>query len=133
MDSQSFNPFGKEIPVEIILLIKNRGLTKHKFHSIKLRVRGIKENERLTEWHGNEPRLYFPDKIIDTEVIFKRKYNYVFVESGVEQTLNYVKLPSTKKLITVRAEFEYDEYKTHSIEKLFELNQNNSKILKPKI
>ena len=102
--------------------MKNRGLTKHKFTSIKLRIRGIKEDEELELWKANEPRLLFPHKLIDTEVIYKKKYNYVFVEPGVEQILNFnIKLPASQRLISARAEFQYDESKNHSIEKIFKL------------
>ncbi|NET32107.1 MAG: hypothetical protein F6K19_08895 [Cyanothece sp. SIO1E1] len=122
IECQSFKARQKEIPIEFRIILKNKGLTKHKFNSIKLRVRGIKKNEGLELWKGNEPRLLFPHKLIDNEVIFKKKFSYVFVEPGVEQILNYnVMLPVEQELILARAEFEYDENKSHSIEKMFEL------------
>ena len=128
IECQSFDAHKNEVPVEFRIILKNRGLTKHKFYRIQLRVRGIEEGESLQLWTDNEPRLLFPHKLIDTEVIFKRKYNYVFVEPGIEQTLNYnVKLPVSQKLISVRAEFQYDESKNHSIEQIFELKTTHNK------
>jgi hypothetical protein len=122
IECNSFSEQHGEIPVEFLLKVTNKGLVKHKFYSIKLRVRGIIENNELEFWKENEPRLYFPDKFFDTQFIHKSKYNFVFVEPGVEQTLTYVtKIDSKYKLITVRAEFEYDKTKTHSIEKVFEI------------
>ncbi|KJD34993.1 hypothetical protein PW52_12925 [Tamlana sedimentorum] len=129
-----FNPFehiDKERPVEFRIIINNKGLTKHQFYKINLRVRGIGAGENLELWKGNEPRLLFPHKLIDTEVIYKQKYNYVFVEPGVEQILNYnTKLPSSLRLIQVRAEFEYDRSKNHSVERIFELRTTHNTVYK---
>jgi len=125
---QTFQSINNEIPIEFILKLNNKGLIEHKFHSINLRVRGIKENENLSLWKGSEPRLYFPEKLVDAQVIHTKKYSHVFVEPGVDQTINYVvKIPSSYKLISARAEFKYDESKNHSIEKIFDVKLHTTK------
>jgi len=129
IECQSFKVHKEERPVEFRIILKNKGLTKHKFDSIRLRIRGIENDRALELWKDNEPRLLFPHKLIDAEVIYKQKYNYVFVEPGVEQVLNYtVKLPASQGLILARAEFQYDERKNHSIEKVFEFKTANTKV-----
>src|SRR5580704_17775141 len=67
------------------------------FFSIRLRVRGIRCNYPLTYWKGYEPRVDFPDKLLSNdkfiEVIPKdMKWNYIFVEPGVEQEIKYLTL-----------------------------------------
>lgn len=74
---------------EFILTAHNRGLVEQKFTHIVLRVRGIERNP-LAHWHGNEPRLTFPVRVIDDAQIIPATYNFIFVEPGVRQTITYV-------------------------------------------
>jgi len=119
----NFEPVNGERPLEVVLIINNKGSVRRRFYSITLRIRGIRKGIPLQFWQGREPRLLFPEKLMEIQVIHKEKYGHVFVEPGVEQLLNYVtKIPADIKMISARAEFEYDNKKDHSIEKVFDLN-----------
>ena len=61
----------------------NKGLTKHEFTSIILRLRGIKQDAPLAYWTRRyKHRLEFPEKIIGDEVKPKN-WKYIFIEPGV--------------------------------------------------
>jgi len=65
-----------------------------KLLDLVLRIRGIRSDEQVS-FFADEPRIKFPNLIIDSRVIPKR-YNYYFVESGVKQVITYItKIPSS--------------------------------------
>ena len=126
VDCSFFAPLQNEIPVEFSLSLINKGLTIHRFRQIELRVRGIRKTDRLSYWEKNEPRLYFPEKLIDTEVVYNKKYSHIFVEPGVDQKVVFIsKIPADIALISVVATFKYDNNKSHGIEKVFQPGENN--------
>lgn len=123
VDANFLGPQNNYFLTEILISAHNVGLRIRKFPSIKLLVRGIKHDAKIEEWKENEPRLFFPDKIIDNaEVIFKKNYGHVFVEPGVKQKLTYLtRIPADYRFISIRVEFEYNENRTHSAERILEL------------
>lgn len=107
--------------LNIILVANNRGHVRHQFPRIQLRVRGIKQDEPLRFWAGQEPRAEFPHKLVDAEVV-PPGYSYIFVEPGVAQSINYVTLiPTGYSLLLIKAEFWYDTNTSHSAESVFAL------------
>jgi hypothetical protein len=88
IDCQFFGPKENHYLANFILFAYNRGLVVHRFPKIELRVRGIKKEESFQYWKGNEPRVKFPHKIFETDVI-PPKWNFIFVEPGVSQQINY--------------------------------------------
>jgi hypothetical protein len=58
---------------EFLLIARNKGLVIQKFKSINLRIRAIEEGQSLNYWQGNKPRIEFPIKLIDAEVIHTKK------------------------------------------------------------
>lgn len=123
VDANFLGPQNNYFLTEILISAHNVGLRIRKFPSIKLLVRGIRHDATIEKWKGNEPRLFFPDKIIDNaEVVFKKNYSHVFVEPGVKQKLTYLtRIPTEYRFISIRVEFEYDEGRTHSAERMLEL------------
>src|SRR5260370_181625 len=82
----------------------------HYAKNIHVRDRGIKTNQTRSAWQKYPQRLYFPESLINEEVIPKKSINFFFIEPGVEQLITYVtRLPSSIKYILVHALFEYDE------------------------
>jgi hypothetical protein len=128
IDARFFTPRDEHRLTEFTLITRNKGLVVHRFHSIKLRVRGISDKTPLSFWKGNEPRACFPEKLVDdAEVIFKPKYDHIFVEPGVEQSISFTTLiPASIAFIAARAEFQYDEeqYWPHSTERVFSVSQS---------
>lgn len=121
IDCQFFGPLEDKILTNFCLIADNRGHVLHRFPSIKLRVRGIKKEESFQYWEGQEPRVKFPHKVFETEVV-PTGWNFIFVEPGVAQTINFTSIVSTDySFIVVRAEFHYDKYTPHSVEKMFEV------------
>jgi hypothetical protein len=122
LDCRFYGPQRGEFIAEFILSVKNKGLIIHRFHDIFLRVRGIEENMDLNFWENKGSRLFFPIEILKDNLVYKQKFNYIFVEPGIDQNITYnTKIPSKIKFIVVRAEFKYDESRTHSIERVFAL------------
>ncbi len=120
-----FGPHQGAYLTEFRLIAANRGLVKHKFPSIVLRVRGIKRMEPLDYWKGREPRVEFPTEVFKAEVVHA-KYSYIFVEPGVQQVITFVtKIPTSYRFILARAEFHYNRYKPHSAESVFDVPQEN--------
>ena len=112
--------------VEFILTAHNRGLVDWKFKSILLRVRGIEKNRSLTYWQGNEPRLEFPVKVFDAQVI-PGNLNFLFVEPEVRQTITYVtKISNRIEYVLAHTEFQYDNYTPHTSERVFRLTAHET-------
>ncbi len=107
--------------LNVIMVADNRGHVRHQFPHIRLRVRGIKQDEPFRFWADHEPRAEFPERLVDTEVV-PPGYGYIFVEPGVAQRINYVMLiPTGYSLLLVKAEFWYDPNTSHSAEGVFML------------
>ena len=120
IDCDFYGPENGYYLTEFLLGAYNKGVTLHRFPSILLRVRGIKSDQAPEYWLGREPRVEFPEKVIDNAEIIPRDYNYFFVEPGVKQTFTYVtRIPSSIKYILVQAKFKYDEFTPHTVERVF--------------
>ena len=117
-----FGPHQGKYGAEFILTANNKGIIKHEFRRIMLRVRGIKQDAPLSFWTKQyEHRLEFPEKVVEDKITSKN-WRYIFVEPGVTQRLSYITIIDTEiKYITARAEFYYKQYKPHSTEKMFEV------------
>ena len=91
----------------------NKGITKHEFMSIMLRVCGIKQDAPLSFWTKRyKHRLEFPEKIIGDEVK-PNNWNYIFVEPGVTQHLSYITIIDAEiKYITTREKVNYEVIQT---------------------
>jgi hypothetical protein len=109
--------------VEFRLLANNKGSVVHRFRSIKLRVRGISAGTAIAQCGCRGARTSFPEKLIDDEeVIYKAKYDHIFVEPGVEQTITYcTAIPAEMAFIVAHVKFFYDkeELWPHSAERVF--------------
>jgi hypothetical protein len=109
IDCKFFGPHQGKYAAEFILTANNKGITKHEFTSIILRLRGIKQDAPLSFWTRRyEHRLEFPEKIVEDEVKPKN-LDYIFVEPGVTQRLSYITIIDTEiKYITAREKIYYE-------------------------
>jgi hypothetical protein len=107
---------------EFLLTIKNAGMVKHHFSEISLRVRGIRDDAPVGLW-GDTQRVVFPEKVVsDADVLHKTRYASIFVEPGVTQVITFVaRVPADIRFVLARAVFNYDETRTHSAERVFEI------------
>lgn len=106
--------------VEFLLVARNKGNVQQKFKDIRLRVRGIESGQPLSGWQGREPRLAFPTKIVDDASLLPERYNFFFVEPGIEQVFTYItKVPAAMGYLLAHAEFEYDQFTPHTAERTF--------------
>ena len=119
---QFFGPLDGKYVVEVALNVKNTGLVIHRFKRLRIRILGIDHDDEISAWQGQPSRLAFPRKIVDEpDVIFAEKYGSLFVEPGVDQPITFVSIiPASTRLVLARAEFEYGDGQTHSVEKVFE-------------
>jgi hypothetical protein len=121
IDCIFFGPQQDQYLTQFRLHAVNKGLVVHRFPNIELRVRGIKTSEEISFWLDRWPRVEFPHKIMQAEIVHE-KYSYIFVEPGVEQVISYVtKIPAEYHFIIARAEFRYDRRNPHSAENVFEV------------
>ena len=127
IDCKFFGPCNGKYAAQFIMTASNKGITRHKFDSIILRVRGIKEKSDLSLWKPLYPcRLKFPEELLKDDVV-PHDMEYYFVEPGVCQRFNYITIiEKGVKFITARAEFKYTHknYKPHTAERMFELPCN---------
>lgn len=137
VDCSFLGPENEDYLAEIRLVLDNKGVVRQEFKNIKLRVRGIKHGEELRfrpetidaeknrendKEYRRDKTLSFPHDIIQNEVIYKEKYNYVFVEPNVSQVLNFVtKISKEYKYILIWASFHYSKYSPHSTESVFQV------------
>jgi len=107
--------------IEIGCVAENKGNVEQRFDDIRVSIRGI-DGAPLKELEGHEPRLEFPLKLADASLVAD-KLKYYFVRPKVKQRFPLViKIPSSTKIILVRATFRYENTKEiHSAERSFRL------------
>ena len=112
-----------------IVTANNKGNVEHKFTEIRLRVRGIKFNEPLTEFKEYPPMVNFPEKIMEGVNIVPTKFGYFFVRPGINQSFNYAsQIPSNIRFIIVRATFKYESTnELHTAQRVFEVKEELGK------
>ena len=74
---------------QVVVKAKNRGLIRHEFRQLNLRIRGLLKGAELRPWAGHEPRLEFPVVTAKGDRLYPPKYDFIFVEPGVEQVMTY--------------------------------------------
>ncbi len=123
-----FGPQRNSYLASFTVSANNKGNVEHKFSEIRLRVRGIKFNEPLTEFEEYSPMTKFPEKIMDGINIVPSKFGYFFVRPGVNQAFNYVTQVSKDiRFIIVRATFKYKaSNELHTAERVFEVKNGMS-------
>jgi hypothetical protein len=122
VDCKLLGPQAGQYVGEVLVKATNRGLIRHEFRKLKVRIRGIEKEATLQHWAGHEPRLHFPEKVAEGDMLFAPKFDYIFVEPGVQQVLTYVTpIPERFRFIVVRAEFVYVNGNSHSTERAFEV------------
>lgn len=126
IDCSFFGPQNGSFACEVLIRAKNCGLVRHEFHDLKIRIRGIEKSESLNYWTNNEPRLQFPHKITMGSLLHVPKYDYIFVEPGVEQTLTFNTIvPDKISLVAVHVSFTYSNGNTHSAERIFKVREKS--------
>src|SRR5262249_7709147 len=126
IDCKFLGPQGEDYVAEFLLYAKNRGLVIQRFPSIRLRVRSVPADAPLEIWESYKPRLLFPQKLFDAEIVHE-KYGYIFVEPGVEQLISYItKVPASARFVLARAEFRYKNFDPHSAERVFEVPRRDA-------
>jgi hypothetical protein len=111
---------------EFVIFAKNTSLVRHKFREILLRVRGFKKDETPGLWEGHGERMEFRHPLLKTNLI-PPDWNYIFVEPGVTQQISFIsRIPDDVLYIVAKAEFNYDEYTPHTIERMFEVRAINA-------
>ena len=123
IDGKFWGPQNDCYLAEFVMSIKNEGLVKHRFTEMTFRVRGIRGGVPITLWKDTQ-RVEFPERVVDdADVMYKEKYGSIFVEPSVTQKLTFVaKIPVGIRFILARAQFQYDSHRTHSTERVFEVN-----------
>lgn len=133
IDCNLHGPEGGHYVSEVIILVNNKGLVRQDFRSMKLKIRAIVEGAelQLKEIYG-EKRLDAPEKLLEVEVIKKTQTeDYLFVEPGVKHMITYsTKLPVTHertqkkiKYLLLRCKFFYKNKISHSVERLYSVEQ----------
>ncbi|MBL8868690.1 MAG: hypothetical protein JNK90_02800 [Planctomycetaceae bacterium] len=126
IDCSFFGPQNGSYACQVLVRAKNCGLIRHEFRDLKIRILGIEKTDILTYWTGNEPRLQFPHKIAVGSLLYAPKYDYIFVEPGVEQTLTFnTMVPEKMSFVVIHVSFTYSEENTHSAERVFKVIERN--------
>ena len=131
LECHFFEPRGGRFLVNILLIAANRGYVDYRIKSICLRIRGIKRSDpKYQYWgevckelpRGNDHRAYFPDLIIEEEMVPSRK-GFIHLEPGVMHQISYPTIiPADFSHILVFVEFIYSDNNKdwpHNIEAIF--------------
>ena len=118
-----FGPVQGEYLAAFEIHASNKGNVEHKFTELRLKVLGIKDGEKLTEWSGHEPRLCFPTELVRGVNLVPEKFGYFFVRPGVDQTITFTtKIPSEFRFLVARATFRYEATADlHTAERVFDI------------
>ena len=120
IDCNFYGPEQDSYLVEVLMTVHNKGRIKQEFKDLTLRIRGIKENQKLEEWEGREPRLYFPEELVKNVPVVPENVGYFFAEPGESNVFTYVtKIPKSIKYILAYATFSYDDDSSHDAERVF--------------
>lgn len=84
-----FGPQKGAYIAEFVIHAHNKSLIRHEFKRIDLRVRGIKTEEEPTIWKKYKPRLLFPHKPLETNVV-PENLSFLFIEPSVRQQITFV-------------------------------------------
>ena len=121
IDCDFFGPTDGQYIANFLLAATNRGRVVHKFPSIRLRVRGIKKGESIEQWEKHPPRIKFPYKIFEAEVV-PPDWNFIYVEPGVTHRITFATaIPLEYSYLLGNAEFRYDPSTPQKIETVFAL------------
>jgi hypothetical protein len=125
VDCRFFGPVHGDYLAAFEIHANNKGHVEHKFKEIRLKVLGIKQGEKLTEWPEHEPRLYFPDVLVRGVNLVPKNFGYYFVRPGVDQTFSFATKVSTDyRFLVARATFVYEpSADLHTAERVFDLHQ----------
>lgn len=125
IDCQFFGPRQEQFLASFLLIANNRGHVVHQFPSIRLRVRGIKD-ESFQYWKGREPRAHFPHKIFEAEVV-PPDWNFIYVEPGVAHQITFnTVIPADYSYLLAHAEFHYEKYWPHNVEAIFAVPKSST-------
>jgi hypothetical protein len=123
IECEFYGPQSASYLAALCIIIRNEGLVQQRLQDIRLRLLGIASDQPFGEWDADPPRVEFPVKLVDAQVIYKKKYGHIFVEPGVEQRLTYVtQVPQGIAIVLARVEFQYEgrrRQRTHSAERVF--------------
>ena len=105
------------------IFAENKGQLEHRFDEIRLRVRGIRRNDRLKEWDERKPLLQFPELVLTTDKVVPPEYGYFFVRPGVRQRISYVaSIPAEFSFVLARVTFRYGfTGDIHTAERVFQV------------
>ena len=96
IDCNFYGPQQDEHLVEVLLTVHNKGHVKHELKDVRLRIRGIKENEKLNFWEGHGRRLDIPEELVPNET----EVGQFFAEPSEKHVITYVtKIPASIKYI----------------------------------
>jgi hypothetical protein len=126
IDCNFYGPQGKNYILEVLLVANNKGRVRQEFKDLTLRVRGIKDNQELTFWKGREPRLCFPEALIEDKPVIPQGTEYFFAEPGEKHFFTFVTIiPETIKYILIYSTFSYLDEKgssqSHDAERVFKV------------
>jgi hypothetical protein len=103
-----YGPQKGEFLVEVSMLVKNKGNTRRKFKSVRIRLRGISGGEELTFWDPQRKgRADFPLLLVKDDLLLGSTGEYYYyVEPGVDQVFTYVtKIPETVRYALCHVKF----------------------------
>lgn len=131
IDCHFFEQRNNRFLVNFLLTAANRGYVDYRIENIRLRVRGIKKLDQKFQYWGDvcevlpmgyKHRAYFPDLIIEAEMVPSRK-GFIHLEPGVMHQISYPTIiPADYSHILAFVEFQYrDDNKDwpHNIEAIF--------------
>lgn len=116
-------PVDGEYVAAFEIYANNKGYVEHRFTEIRLKVLGIKHDEKLSEWRTHEPRLYFPTTLVRGVNLVPEELEYYFVRPGVDQSFSFVtRVPAEFRFLAARATFKYRATgDIHTSERVFEV------------
>lgn len=122
IDCNFFGPQQGKLIAEFIISANNKSLVRHQFKNIFLRVRGIKKDAPLELLEKYPNRLQFDELIFKEPDIKPGNWDFIFVEPGVIQQISFItRIDEDYRFLLAHAEFYYDRFTPHSIERMFEV------------
>ncbi|MEM6507394.1 MAG: hypothetical protein AAF711_18310 [Planctomycetota bacterium] len=125
IEMEELGVYSRHRIIQVSLIAKNKGLVEHRFDGIRLSIRGMLKDAEVSQLKNHEPRLCFPEILVDKMQIVTKKSKYFFVRPNVFQAFPVTLTISPDVThVLIRATFKYGYTEdVHSAERAFELRQ----------
>lgn len=129
-----------QILIEVIGILENKGLVRHKIWDLTLSILILKDSDKVTSGDEINNQVLFSKYNSSPKEDSKEKTNwfpkvwgYTFVDPAVKQAYTYLSaVPEDTTFISIHGKFHYKDKDEHTMQKTFSIKQLENAHLRAK-